>query len=219
MTDNRHNEWVSALADGESADVQGDVTRLLGSDSARQTWSSVHSVRDACDQRLARSAPMGFADAVMARLEGEPAILAPSAKRAKSTSASRPNAIGGWWRPAVGFAVAASVAAVTVIGFDNLRGQPGSESGTPMLDRVAATGGVGSSAVPLRRAAFDNYPDSGYSEAYRPAATQWRGPLEPEPREQNQLNRYLANHSEYSDISNYQGILPYTRFVGYDSTQ
>lgn len=220
MTENSHNEWVSALADGESTDVEGEVTRLLASESARQTWSSVHIVRDACDQRLARRAPEGFADAVMARLEEEPVVLAPTATRQKRANHQRPTRVAHWWRPAIGFAVAASVAAVTVVGYDSLGGRPAGDTGTPMLDRVATSGGSSGSIAPVRRAAFSSTPAAGgYNEAYRPSATQWSGPLQPMQQEQNQLNRYLANHSEYSDTSNYQGILPYTRFVGYDSTQ
>ena len=51
---------------------------------------------------------------------------------------------------------------------------------------------------------------------YKPETTQWD---EPNVNVQQQLNHYLVNHTEYSNMGNMQGIMTYARLAGYDTTE
>jgi len=93
-------------------------------------------------------------------------------------------------KPVAGLAIAASVAAMAVVGVQNL-GQNTDTGMTPSL--VAQT----QPAANLRR-----------------VGTHWNIS---QPETEMRLNGYLVNHSEYTSSINLQGMINYARIAGYDS--
>ncbi|MBU3694643.1 MAG: anti-sigma 24 factor [Rhodocyclaceae bacterium] len=94
-------ERISELMDGELDAVQADLLlRRLGDAEAQATWSTYHLIGDA----LRGDKACDVAARVTARLAQEPTVLAP---RPISSVAAR----------GLGMSIAASVAAVTVVGY------------------------------------------------------------------------------------------------------
>ena len=97
------NERISRLMDGDVDAVEMDaLLSTLKSDAALATWSCYHTIGDAL--RGEPAVTRGVGAAVARQLVAEPTVLAP-----RAAPASRP--VPWVW------AAAASVAAVTVVGW------------------------------------------------------------------------------------------------------
>lgn len=124
-------EKISALVDDELS--------LDGLNSLRQeqdfasTWQRYHLIRDAIKDELSDPSAFNLADKVRAALENEPTIFAPSALAAKKRV---------WPKAVAGLAIAATVAAVSVLGMQQfLRPQAAPESlatVTPVVETAPA---------------------------------------------------------------------------------
>lgn len=94
-------ERISELMDGELSGLHADlIVRHLGDTDARATWATYHAIGDI----LRGDAGCDVAARVSARLAAEPTVLAP-----------RP--IASVQARGLGMSIAASVAAVTVVGY------------------------------------------------------------------------------------------------------
>lgn len=196
-------EQLSALMDGEADNMDRAIDQLLSDPTQRAEWENLHFNRDVAGGHIDIKASAGFADAVMAALDDEPTVLAPKSVR-KSVD-SNTNATVSWLRPAAGLAIAATVAAVTVLSFDSLVGEP---SAPAQVQQLAAQQSAAPQAATITPVQFTG--------AHVVNRTYWQGSDE---NMQDELNQYLANHTEYSDVSNFQGMLPYVRLAGYDSEE
>lgn len=98
-------EAYSALLDGE-ADAQQLLGELAEDHEGRARLARYGLIAEGLRGEPVRVDALSVADAVQARLQREPAILAPQAVVKKR----RPI----WWQPAAGIAIAASVALVAV---------------------------------------------------------------------------------------------------------
>jgi sigma-E factor negative regulatory protein RseA len=97
------NEQISRLMDGEIDASEMDVVcSVLKSDAAMATWNCYHAIGDALRSETGVTGNIGYA--ISRRLAGEPAIVA---------RPPRPHAGPASWA----WAVAATVAAVTVVGW------------------------------------------------------------------------------------------------------
>lgn len=175
------SEQVSALADDELSQAeQSLVLRRLSADPAlRDQWQRIHLLRDALHNELSGHLSAGFAGRVMAALESEP----------------QPAAGFGWQRwlrqaakPVAGLAVAASVAALAIVGLEQISG--------PNADQPLSA---------PRLASADHALEDHV------VGTRWD-----QPQMGNRLNAYLVNHSEYTG-SSLQGMMNYVRIAGYDN--
>lgn len=172
-------ELLSGLVDNELGEFdERRVHKALGEDpSLRAAWGRYHVIRAALRNELGVPASADLAERVSASLVAEP-----------------PSVVARW-RPVArtvgGLAVAASVAALTIVGIQTYRApQPGTAV-------VAAK-----SATPSERTA-------------RVSATRWNTN---EPARERMLNSYLVEHQEASS-GGVGGALPYVRIVGYDAEQ
>jgi sigma-E factor negative regulatory protein RseA len=184
-----HGETLSALHDGEAHDLE--LRRLLrdlhrGDAESREltdTWTRLQLTRSAMQgEPLVPAA--GLLAGVQAAIDAEP--------QAASTSP--------WRRAAGSFAVAASMAALVVLGGQQL----GSSDATGDGERVAplpvgvvnTTGAVpvraslGARAVPVLQPADRT--------AYRELARQ-------------RLSRYSQEHAEHASLNTPQGLVPFAR--------
>lgn len=175
------SEQISALMDGEL--TEQEAMDLLDALHNRpdwvSTWHRYHLISDSLSNNLCTVNPDGLRERVQQRVAAEPAILA-----RRSLSRRRIQGL----KPVVGFALAASVAVVAVLGF-----RQAVEPDGPVVDRLAR--------------------NTQESAPVRLVQNRWNVK---QPKIEARLNGYLVNHSEY-DGNGIQGMLPYARVVSYSA--
>jgi sigma-E factor negative regulatory protein RseA len=177
---------ISALVDDELShtEISQEINKLLVDPADQSTWSRYHLIGDAMRRETGPVIDVQLAQAIHKRIEQEPVVFAPGAL--KSTSPK-------WLKPAAGFAIAASVAALAfTIGPQFINPQP--------------SGGV----TPSIAAQAPNDENIYLAED----GTRWE--MLGKPKVESRLNSYLVNHQEYAPASNMKGIMPYATFVSYD---
>jgi sigma-E factor negative regulatory protein RseA len=180
-------EKLSALMDGElDRKATGDVLQTLASDSRlRCSWERWHLIRAALHQDLAETPVSGVASATADGLREEPTVLAPRGRLLPDR-----RDIGRWIG---GAAIAASVAAVSVVGIRMVNPVPGTQ--------------------PTQLATTQPVPNGNF---VRTSDTRWNTIS---PDVENDLNLYMVEHSEFTPTSRMNGMMSYVRIVGYDSEQ
>lgn len=201
----RLRESVSALVDGEADELE--LRRLLsGSDreTMREAWRDYNLLRDSLAGADMRFARFDISGRVQAALAEEPAQSV---------------AVGGarWWRPLASVAVAASMAAVVVVGVRGFGGQPGAgQPGlgagldvaevqqAPTAGKVyptpVAVGGAGNVAVSA---------EFGGAAAQNAAAA--------DALAQQRLQRYMLRHTERAALGNGPGLISFARVSELDA--
>jgi sigma-E factor negative regulatory protein RseA len=177
------NEQVSAFVDGELPDAERELLqrRLAGDGELQATWQRYHLIRDAMREDLpefiARKTDTAFMQDEDLSLDSTPASVTILQRFAK---------------PAAGFAIAASVAMLAVVGVLYNNDSLSPPSAVQIADSQPAK-------LP------DNFvivPRSGWQSA-KPAVV-------------SHLNGYLVDHSSYAGFGTSQSIIPYSRIAGYD---
>jgi sigma-E factor negative regulatory protein RseA len=170
-------EELSALVDNELSELEERrVLKTLAADPAlRDTWGRYHLIRAALRRELEITSAPGLASRVTAHL----AVLSP----ARAAFVWRPLA-----KVAGSLAIAATVAAVTLVGLQLLQRPDGAGNA------VVATSAPAAAPV-------------------RVGATRWDTN---QPELERTLNVYLVEHNEFSSTG-VGGMLPYVRVVGYDN--
>lgn len=168
-------ERVSALMDGEVEGPDADlaIDRVTKDQKARQSWDAYHLISDAFRNEYLLS--HDFVARVGARLADEPTILAPRARR-DLVSRVRAHALS----------VAASVAAVAIVGWLAFGHNPLAPEPAGMNVAMLAQPGAGGS--------------------------QAEAMLKPVALDGN-VRAYLFAHQEYSPATQIQGLAPYVRTV------
>jgi sigma-E factor negative regulatory protein RseA len=182
-------EQISALMDGElDAKATADLLRSLPADvDLRCSWEHWHLIRASLHQDLDVLAPAGLVAAVADRLQDEPTVLAPRRRQFLPDRSQ-------WSRWISGAAIAASVAAVSVVGMR-------------MLNEIPAI-------APAELLAHNARPVSG--SLMRASDEKWDTP---NAKVRNDLNQYLVEHSEFNPAARMNGMMSYVRIVGHDSQQ
>ncbi|RUO34732.1 sigma-E factor negative regulatory protein [Aliidiomarina soli] len=124
MTD-KHNEHLSALLDGEDVN-HSLLDRMLKDDEQKSTLQRYQLASSIIRNDVQPGMAIDISAAVAAQVAAEPAHRKAVAATAKA-GWWKPAANDAWWRPAASFAVAASVALVTVIGVTNYQLEPGND--------------------------------------------------------------------------------------------
>jgi sigma-E factor negative regulatory protein RseA len=180
-------EQISAFLDGElpAAEQRLVLERLARDPQLRARWSCYQLIGDSLRKSLPAGIDLGLADRVMAELEAFPA------HRGAATGP-----LARALKPLAGLAVAASVAAVAVLGIQQMRApEPG------------ATQAAANPPVEV----------TGPAVYARVQKTQTQAARELQSAQANRrLNEYLVNHSEYAASGGMSGMLPYVRIVGHD---
>jgi negative regulator of sigma E activity len=179
--------------DGEADDF---LHQLGQNETARACWYRFHLIRT-----IIRDGQMllgtDFHKRVMQSLENEPTVFAPKTSLRRKLPIEKQHI-----KSIAGLAIAATVAAVTVLGFQNFYSP---EQGTLMLSSLNDD-----SAVP---AVMDYASENNLvsTEAEMILARDAIG---------NELDSYLVGHMEQTTGGgNAQGMLPYARLAGYDDSQ
>ncbi len=188
-------EQISALVDDELTDLERPLLlgRLQRNADLRACMGRYQLIGDVIHGGVTQASGLGIAGRVQAALADDPASQ-DTTDTPESIAATGPQvAARSFWKPAVGFAIAASVALVAVISVQNLQ-QPqtgtqqlaASQTATPAVTQVSTSDG------------------------------QWD---RIEPRVEKRLSGYLVNHSEFAASRGMQGLNPYVRIVGFEDTQ
>lgn len=133
-------EQLSAFMDGEIGDLQKKrAGEMLKDPEMQETWSRYHLVSDCLKGNLPQHLDRELAGKVSASVAGEPAIAAPG-------RLSRPLA-----KPVAGFAIAASVAALAILGIQQQQGGPHEIPRDTLVQSAPGAGGAGNIQAPVRQ--------------------------------------------------------------------
>ena len=185
-------EEVSCCIDGESTDY---LAKITGNGKARTRWCRYHFIRTIMRDSQTTAITENFHNRVMKALENEPTILAPKSIKHRTLVSKR------IIKPIVGLAIAASVAAVTVVAFQNLYFD--SSSPTLLTSLPPNTSPANQESIQTNKLVS--------SQAEKVLASDALG---------DDLDTYLIGHMEQSmGGGNAHGMLPYVRLAGYDENQ
>jgi sigma-E factor negative regulatory protein RseA len=185
-------EQLSALADDELSDAERPLLlgRLQRDTQLRACLGRYHLIGEVMRGGDVPAASLGVADRVQRELAGD----APMHAMARGGVRLAP-----WLKPAAGLAVAASVALVAVLAVTSLR----TDTGTVPVPSLA-------SSQPL------NPGGTSVARVSGPAGDQWE---RLDPHIDRRLSGYLVNHNEYAASRGVQGVMPYVRIVGFDTSE
>ncbi len=181
------NEQISAMFDDElNAEEYELLIRRLKQDEQLQTnWQRYQLISDVLKNEKMTSPGQDFVGAVSQQIQQESAI-----ELASTPVQRKPNS---WLKPVTGMAIAASVAAMAIVGIQNINPI---QSPTELVPTLAQS----SLQQPIQTV----------------SGTRWNMQ---QPETEMRLNGYLVNHSEYTSNISLQGMVNYARIAGYDSVQ
>jgi sigma-E factor negative regulatory protein RseA len=188
-------ESLSALFDGEANELE--MRRVLSSYSIDECsqWQRFQWIRDAAKNKLAESdMSISIVDKVALRIAEEPELKSFSMDNEKS----------GWLKPLLGFATAASVAFVTVLGVQQFNQTTlGVESGfhangNVSVSQLPITGNLGLNAVSGSIKTPNLHNEIDVIEAQK-------------QREKARLKYYIQQHTQNASFNNGRGLLPMAR--------
>lgn len=195
---------ISELLDGETleADLPRTVARLSAESELKNCWSRYVVVRECLhgNATVTKDLSRRVADA----LEQEPVLFAP----AQGNVTAQPAGQDAWryLKPAAGLAIAASVAAIAVIG---LRGDG------------SITRPVGPASPLSQSTLADAAPRSTVATDVQFADAEVRTPISRQGSARNDawLNEYLLRHTEAAGFGGRAGFMPYVSIVTTDPPQ
>ena len=203
-------ERISSLVDGEFDDTLGnDIDHLVENKEASHRWERYHLIGDALKRNLPPVIDSQLASRVMAELENEPTVLAPSRTR---------SSIG---KQMAGLAVAASVATVAVLGVQFMYKEDVTAP-SPQIAQTNASKIQGSKLLANKE--FINRDIQTVTQTMNPVdprSQQLAQPLAQQHPTQvlkqyhPNLNKYLLNHNQRAARGVVQGIAPYARIITY----
>jgi sigma-E factor negative regulatory protein RseA len=182
-------EQISAFADGEllTSNQIDAVLTALRSTEGRAAWEAYHHIGDALrsdDTAMALSSD--FSARLAARLEDEPSIVAPDAVLAAQSEARSTGVVKPFRRLAFSGAVAATVAAIAVVGGPQLMV---ASNGVEPAAEMVASGPTTTVNVPVAVAVQDATPEA------KPEAVAADGQvILRDPR----IDEYLMAHQRFS---------------------
>lgn len=204
-------EEMSALMDGEVSELE--VRRVLKNieqdQTMGQTWARYQMISSVLKRETQGGARQMQALDLSARvslaLEAEPGLSG-------AVSSGKSRFPAGWLKPFASVAVAASVSAVVILGWQNVNNQPMAVSGSVAAAQpstgltVAAAGNAsGSGLVPVAQSS------SGFRSGAAAAPSQKI--IRYNPDNDDQLNYYLISHSGNAAFNTASGVAPYARVV------
>ena len=189
----RQAENLSALMDGElnEAAARDCIANTARDNDMKATWSRYHLISDTLTSRAAEVDCASLSDRVSQALSNEPTVLAPSPRKPS------------WQQPVLrklgGLAVAASVAAVAILGLQNIR-QDSLQSINPITPLAQHRPSV------EIRGTQPTFPVAQVSTGSNPLAyqqSQKSGWDTAKAEVGTRLDAYLRNHSQGSSSNNW----------------
>lgn len=182
-------EQISALMDDELDSGSSLVLNALRENPEfRQAWNHYHLIGETLRGNLPDYIDINLAERISRVLDNEPAIIA------------RQKVLHALFKPALGFAIAASVATVAILGVR----QTGTGPVTIAPGEIIASNQPESVQYPVATVSASLEPENEVHEFKVPVGAESR------------LNRYLVNYNEYRTNTGVQGMLPYVRIVAHE---
>ena len=197
MADNIE-EKISALVDGEMPreEIDSLMDGLKHDKTSQMCWRHYHLISDALKNNLPDELPEDFVNRISLALESEPLL---------STPPHRTFDYQAFIRPTIGFALAASVAAVVFVGLGW-----NTQTGIEQMPTLASNTPPAPSAITT----VSTQPAISYTTVH---GRQWD--VE-QPELASKLNDYLINHDQYSAVDGmHNSVLPQVRIVGYERSE
>ena len=183
-------EQLSALIDDElTHETSSVIDSLLEDDEAKRTWERYHLIGDVLRGHLPKYYE-NTADRVSVAIASEPTILAPGKKSSVLL------------KPVMGFAIAASVAAVAIFNVQQAKQIP--ETGQPVIAQASIATSQPSLATSIASSQLVTQ-EKGQAQIYQAINVDYR------------LNRYLVNYNEYRANTGVSGMPPHVRMVANES--
>ena len=210
---NSSDERISALMDDELDEQMhhSAVDELLNKAEARDTWARYHLISDTLQQHMPAGMDKQFSSRVMSALDDEPTVLSPRTAQTSSMT-----------QRLAGLAVAASVAAVAVMGVQFMYQQDGqapaeqiakapvtSPPNTSSSKNLSANQALAQAAA---RQNIQTVTQSMNSTKMAPQFSQQQ-PANTTKRFHPNLNKYLVDHNQQTARAAVQGVMPYARIV------
>ena len=189
------HEILSTIVDSELDKCEPHILKsIAANDGSRSRWARYHLIGDVLRDSLTDVAPIHFSEQLRVAIEQEPTMLLPQ-------RVNRP-----WLRPVAGFAIAASVAAIAVVGIQ----QNGVD---PVVDDVTAVAAISPAPVPTPAArTVTPVTDQQIAESQETLK-----PVSGSIQTQRRLNGYLVKFNEQRSSLGVPGVNPYVRIVGFES--
>ena len=184
-------EYISAMVDDElDNNSESTIDNLLQSPALKGCWARYHLISDCLNKNIPESIDSSLADRISASIQNEPTVLAPRATSSKA-----------YLKPVAGFAIAASVATMAILGIQQNNGgvevqEQQTVSFTPqkkinsISPQLASTNSASDAQLQLVKA-----------------------------NSRARLNSYLVNYNEQRISSGFQGMLPYARTVTFENNE
>jgi sigma-E factor negative regulatory protein RseA len=202
------DEQISVFMDGElhASEHSAVIEQICRDNESLTRWQSYHLISDTLSNNLSPGIDNRFAQSVMDALENEPTVFAPAAIKHKSSVKQK----------ITGAAIAASVAAVAVIGVQNMNkpkdiapslAEMPSTDQFVRMEQLANSSAANTSnqtyttAPALKASTSNTQQEAQVSQIYK------------YHQYPPQLNKYLLNHNQHTLDSRVQGIMPYARIV------
>ena len=201
-------EKISALIDNELSEAEVDdmIDQMLGDSELLSQWESLHRASDGISPDFECYLDDDFARSVSSEIADDMTVLMPESSPEKNNVIDMQ--VSRWGRPLAGFAIAASIAAVTFFSVDLIK------SG-----RVPATSPIASNTSP------NDYKSNPIKASIQVAAaspgTYWVRQTQQarNMKLESRLNLYLSDHIESATVGSIQGMLPYSKLVAFDGAR
>ena len=205
------NEQISSFIDNEliHENCEDLISSLCRDEELKSCLERYQLISDSMRNQLPVAIRKDFAHCVMSAIESEPTILAPAASL--SNKPSFPSILT---RKAAGFAIAASVATIAVIGVQLQYNEEPQQVATTMPDnsefvRMAKENPMAENVPPV----ITSRPSSGYSTASTIVQPQSMPQMKSVRKFDAQLNQYIVNHSQYAAGVGVHDIISSARIV------
>ncbi len=210
-------ERLSTFTDDELGDFEARrmVHELLESPELREKWTRYQVIGSILRKEPIEALDPAFTETVMERIEKQPAyVVAQSQKQAKRAT--------HWFKPFVGVAIAASVAALSLLFVSRYLVPVAPEPAGPSLTLQEPTVAPGASAESA--VAQSEVTEADKSTEVTPVSSPTPAQMGTMASATSQraavflddtvLNSFLASHAEFAA---HMGFLPQVRIVGFDS--
>lgn len=200
-------QQLSGLMDGEiEGHAEDTISQLIASPSLRDAWWRYHLISDAMHGNLPESTDRGLAARISADISGETVVFAQDRFTAKR-----------FLKPAAGFAIAATVAAVAILGIQHHPASQVQKTAVQVAEKAPVTEKAPPVKLNVSRYTFPAA--AGTAKTRDVKDTVSPRAAHPENFAQNpRLNSYLVNYNEFrSSVNGIQGIIPYARIIANDN--
>ncbi len=222
MSEEQVSQWMDGDWDG--LNPSDCVAGIADDEALRKKWARYHLIRD-----VMKSEPVQvnepLVSSICAAIADEPAYtnitpFAGSGESAGNTTVVASNQgateekkrFSTFGTGLTGFALAASVALVTVVGMNVFQGQNATQSDNTIASTdAAATQGINAFSQQVEGVPLPEVELVGNTGAY------WVSPQTSERVDNDKrLNMFLSQHLENSPTASREGLMSYSRLVGYD---